>query len=128
MGSADMWRGLHMRAVRKEISPIPSLRIVDDDLWFALQARFAERTKPKVRGRRHTHLLSGIGRCEVCGGPMAVLNGKVGNEKVVVYSCKYHKERGDTVCPSKLRRPVSTTNDRVIEWSRRRSPRNSRSS
>jgi hypothetical protein len=31
---------------------IPSLRIVDDDLWFAVQARFAGRTKPKVRGRR----------------------------------------------------------------------------
>jgi hypothetical protein len=95
---------------------IPHLRIIDDDLWFAVQARVAGRTKSKVRGRRHTHLLSGIGRCEVCGGPMAVLNGKQGNETVVSYSCKYHKERGDSVCASKLRRPVSTTNDRVIEW------------
>ena len=95
---------------------MPDLRIIDDDLWFMVQGRFAGRTQPKVRGRRPRHMLSGIGRCSECGGPIAVHNGKQGNEPIIVYSCKYHKERGETVCASKLRRPVTTTNAVVIEW------------
>jgi len=41
-----------------------------------------------------------------------------GNAKIVVYSCKYHKERGETVCASKLRRPAATTDAVVIDWIR----------
>ena len=95
---------------------LPSLRIIDDDLWFAVQGRFAGRTQPKVRGRRARHLLTGTGRCSECGGPIAVLNGKQGNKPIRVYSCKYHKERGETVCASKLRRPVTTTDEVVFDW------------
>lgn len=94
----------------------PDLRIIEDDLWFRVQARFAGRMQPKVRGRRPRHMLSGIGRCGVCGGPIAVHNGKQGNQPIIVYSCKYHKERGEAVCASKLRRPVTTTNAVVIDW------------
>jgi site-specific DNA recombinase len=53
---------------------VPELRIVDDDLWFAVQARFTRREGgAKHRGRLPRHLLSGIGRCAECGGPIIVM-------------------------------------------------------
>ncbi len=44
---------------------VPELRIVDDELWFAAQARFTRRgvQKGKDGGRMPRHLGSGIGRC-----------------------------------------------------------------
>lgn len=62
------------------------LRIIDDALWARVQTRFDEieshtaaiRKKhgsAKARAGRHAvHLLSGILKCGVCGGPMSLVN------------------------------------------------------
>jgi site-specific DNA recombinase len=56
---------------------VPHLRIINQNLWDAAQAVRNERsiqkfgaTGLKVRGRRGTHLLSGLLRCGQCNGPM----------------------------------------------------------
>jgi site-specific DNA recombinase len=63
------------------ITEVPNLRIVDDALWQAAQARLgAIRESPRVAKartaefwirRRPQHLLTGLAHCGVCGSPLA---------------------------------------------------------
>jgi site-specific DNA recombinase len=63
--------------------PVPELRILDDALWEAVQARLgALRASPAVEKarahrfwerRRAQHLLTGLVLCGVCGGRMAAI-------------------------------------------------------
>ena len=65
------------------IQEVPELRIVDDELWQAVQARLtAMRQSPGVskaiasafwKQRRPRHLLTGLARCGVCGKPLAAV-------------------------------------------------------
>jgi site-specific DNA recombinase len=100
----------------------PDLRIIDDELWMATQARIAgSSTVPRSKGgRRPSYLLSGISRCGECGGPIVATNGKQGKEPCKVYVCGWHRSRGDEVCAMRLRRPVSEVNAEVVRWVRRR--------
>ena len=46
----------------------PHLRIVDDDLWQQVQDQMERRATPHPeRARRPKHVLSGLGKCGVCG-------------------------------------------------------------
>ncbi|MDC0744860.1 recombinase zinc beta ribbon domain-containing protein [Polyangium sp. rjm3] len=98
---------------------VPHLRIVDDELWFAVQARAQAQEHRETRrgaGRPARHLLSGLARCGQCGGPMTVTNGKRSYETVKVYGCAYSRDRGKAVCTNTLRRPVDGINDAVARW------------
>ena len=65
------------------IQEVPELRIVDDELWQAVQARLtATRQSPGVakaitsafwKQRRPRHLLTGLAQCGVCGKPLAAV-------------------------------------------------------
>ena len=97
---------------------LPHLRIVSDDLWFAVQSRISGHAReghPR-RGRPARHLLSGIGRCAVCGGPMIVNSGKDGTRPIHVYQCGWAKQRGPEVCRNTLRRPLTSVHEAVIRW------------
>jgi site-specific DNA recombinase len=66
----------------RHVSEVPHLRIVDADLWAAVQARRAERSSSRPEShRRPVHLLSGLLRCGKCGSGMSVKdrdhNGKI---------------------------------------------------
>lgn len=70
----------------------PTLRIVDDELWNAVQAELARRARPVDAGevagrRRQRHLLSGLIKCAACGSSY-VISGKD------YYRCASQKERG----------------------------------
>ena len=76
----------------------PELAIVTLGAWQAVQARLrgasvTARGTPGG-GRPPRHLLSGIARCGVCGGPMVVVD-------AYNYACSIAKDRG--VCSSKIR-------------------------
>lgn len=81
---------------------IPEWRIVDDETWLAVQEKFAERANgpektPRTMGR---YALSGIARCETCGGPIGVVQSRHGkHERYLSYGCVWHHQRGATVCP-----------------------------
>lgn len=58
---------------------VPELRIVDDDLWARVRARFAQVSYQMTRdadgarignGKRPKRFLSGLIKCGLCGGPM----------------------------------------------------------
>ncbi|MES1176504.1 MAG: recombinase family protein [Myxococcales bacterium] len=99
---------------------MPSHRIIDDEAWFAVQKRLAANVTggAKAGGRPPRYLLSGIARCGECGGPLTAINGKFGNETVKAYTCAYHRDRGEDVCGSALRRPVESLNGAIVEWVR----------
>ncbi len=95
------------------------LRIVDDHLWFAAQARFADeahRSPSRRGGRPPRHLLTGIARCSRCGGPISATQGRHGKTAIRVYMCGYHKTRGPEVCSSSLRRPTASVHTKVVGW------------
>jgi site-specific DNA recombinase len=100
------------RKVRQErpqsewtITEHPELAIVDPATWNAVQARIRGKRSPLVvsssgagPGRPPRHLLSGLLRCECCGGAMVVVDR-------YRYGCATNKDRGSTACPSRLRVP-----------------------
>jgi site-specific DNA recombinase len=95
----------------------PELRIIDDDLWQAVQARLGQKTnfgRSRPSGARPKYLLSGFSRCGHCGGPMQVINGKASYEPIKVYTCAYHRERG--TCDCSTRRPVQAIDKAVLGW------------
>ncbi|RHZ92315.1 hypothetical protein D1122_19875 [Cereibacter sphaeroides] len=94
------------------MSEAPALRIVDQDLWDTVKQRqarpaklsaetaSAERTDLAANRvlKRRRHLLSGLVRCGICGGPMTVAGGSARGGKRRYY-CTNHKEKGESVCP-----------------------------
>lgn len=101
----------------------PHLRIVEDDVWDNVQARFHGRSEEARRrrrpGRPPRYLLTSLARCSVCGGPIGVANGRQGKAPIKVYGCTYHRERGSTVCANSLRRPMEAVDEVVVAWIRR---------
>ena len=96
---------------------VPDLRIIDDELWAAVQARMGQKKnygRSRSSGAPPRYLLSGFSRCGTCGGPIQVINGKVSYTPVKVYVCAYHRERG--TCATSLRRPVPNVDAAVLSW------------
>lgn len=59
------------------IEAVPQLRIVDDALWEAVQAELERnRIAKPVHARRPRHILSGLGRCGICGGAWNISSGR----------------------------------------------------
>ena len=62
------------------VVPVPHLRIVEDDLFQAVQDRIESRriARPEFRGRRRPdYMLSGLIRCGVCGRSYSVVSDKL---------------------------------------------------
>jgi site-specific DNA recombinase len=80
--------------------PVPALRIIDDELWAAVQGRKgALADKPAHARRRPKRLLSGLLTCGCCGGAMTAMGER--------YGCSARRERGtctngQTVATEKL--------------------------
>ncbi len=112
------------RRIRKErpesewiISEHPELAIIDQPTWQAAQARLgATRSQTQQRrqdnpragpGRAPRHLLSGLLRCQACGGPLVVVDR-------YRYGCSTHKDRGQAACPSRLRIPKASADAALL--------------
>ena len=98
-------------------------RIVEDELWLAVQARFGNNARfgdaVTRKGCKARYLLSGIGRCGRCGGPITVANGKRGEKNARVYLCGWHRDRGRAVCDSGLRQPVDAVDASITSYIQR---------
>jgi len=93
----------------------PELRIVDQELWQVVQAKFRrlaavhrrQRGNGRLNGRSvgaptgRSSLFSGVLDCGVCGGNMVVVTGdrQRGRRR---YGCGFHREKGSHVCANKL--------------------------
>lgn len=79
--------------VERETTEVPALRIIEQDLWDAVQAMRAKRSKAHPHhSRRPQHLLSGLLRCGCCGSGYTVHDrDKTGKVRI---RCSAHRESG----------------------------------
>src|SRR5581483_9597087 len=97
-----------------QVIDVPHLRIIPADVERAMRRGMdrAKRSPFVGRGKKPAHLLSGIARCGVCGGPMQARLAK-GHR---VYYCGRHSDCGPTVCANGLRRSVDEADRSVVGW------------
>jgi site-specific DNA recombinase len=89
---------------------IPEWRIVEDQVWFAVNDRFTVR-EPYVRAGRPAakYPLTSIAKCGECGGAIGATRVRAfggGNERVLSYGCARHHERGNAVCSVTVHQPM----------------------
>ncbi|HEY2510105.1 MAG TPA: recombinase family protein [Polyangiaceae bacterium] len=99
----------------------PHLRIVPEDLWNTVQERFQDNARKPwklTRGRKPRYMLSRLGRCAECGGPIHAKNGKQGQTPIKVYLCGYYQDRA--ACKNSLRRPVDDIDAKCVGWIKER--------
>jgi site-specific DNA recombinase len=105
------------RTVREE------LRIIDQDLWDAVQARIARRKphghsrsgRPPGTGKR-VYLLGGLARCSTCGGGMSVVGYQMKDGvRYVQFGCTRHASRGDAICANGLTVSEKRLTEAILE-------------
>ncbi len=115
--------GRRRRFVRPETEwlskSMPELRIVEQDLWDAAQARLLairERSisirkaldNPKSRSHVGKYLFSGLLKCGCCGANYTM-------HSTTSYGCAMNLNRGDEICPNRLRIPRAYVEERLLE-------------
>lgn len=92
------------------------LRIVSEDLWARVQARYASVSHGETphRSRRPKRLLSGLVKCGCCGGPMIA----GGPDSRLL--CSARRERGPDVCANGRSAKSADVEMRVLEAIRTR--------
>lgn len=109
----------HVKADPRDVITveIPEWRIVDDELWFAVQERFQSRgSAPRVKNAAK-YPLTGLGHCKSCGG--SIISHQVrapggGRERIVTYACSKHRDRGAAVCPVTIYQDMREVHDALI--------------
>ena len=104
-------------------APAPALRIIDDQLWEAVQRRKAKTRLHFIRTERGQlagkpesgvvarFMLSGIARCGECGGTMTHLGGYAKKR----YYCLQRAHRGATYCGNRGGVPMDLLDRAVLE-------------
>lgn len=99
---------------------IAEWRIVDDDTWFAVQERFTSRGPRGPVGRpAPRYALIGIAKCAHCGGAIMSARTRVyggGHERVKVYACGRHHQRGSTVCPVTVYQRMEVVEGALVDY------------
>jgi site-specific DNA recombinase len=105
---------------------VPALRIIDDALWRAVEARRADTrsayvraTGGKLHGRPATgieskYLLTGFTLCGQCGGSLVVMSRPSGDRRRFAYRCQYAYHRGPSVCANRRLLPMVETDQAVL--------------
>ena len=128
----DRW-GQHQQHARPEAEwmrmPAPQLQIVSDELWRAAHAQMKTRrvqhSQPRQRpmdpiaGTRTLdvepkYLLTGLGRCAVCGGGWLAHTRDHGPKRAKFYGCATHWKRGARVCGNGLVARVEAIDAEVL--------------
>src|SRR2546429_6484969 len=93
------------------------LRISPAELWDAAHRRLAgtrnsfspRAGQPRARlDLASPYLLSGLGRCALCGGSLIAMSRHHGRRCGFFYGCAYNSKRGPTVCRNHLHMPQET--------------------
>jgi site-specific DNA recombinase len=100
----------------RHVTEAPHLRIIDEELWQAVQARIAGRSRdPRTWTRRPRHLLSGLLRCGACGSGMTVIDrDKTGKTRI---RCSAVRENGS--CTSRRVLYLNAVEAAVIDGMRK---------
>lgn len=92
------------------ITKVPHLRIVEEDVWEAVQAMKAERqlTRQRKSSAPRQYLLSMKVKCPGCGGNMTVIHGS----QKPYFECSSYK--GSRICKSNAKVSVAMIDETVI--------------
>ncbi len=105
----------------------PELRIVDEPLWQAVQARLETARQSYLRGTNgqlwgrpaegfeSKYLLTGLIRCAVCGGSVYVKSRSHGRRRAFFYGCTSYHLRGRAVCANGIEVAMEPTNRLVLD-------------
>lgn len=97
------------------IVEMPELRIVDEDLWNAAQARrrvYRKQTAAPVGAHVSSALLAGLATCTSCDGPIIIAGS---HKRHRCYGCGPYRDRGPTVCSNSMLEAVSRVDARLLE-------------
>ena len=98
--------------------PVPELRIVDEDVWSAAQARRAAAQRSYSRanrgelfgrpanGRESKYLLTGLTRRAECGHSLIVMSRSQRSRRVYFYRCGGFHDKGSAICSNNLQLPL----------------------
>ncbi len=89
---------------------VPSLRIVDPELWAQAQRRFQPQG-PLSRPQASRYLLSGYGECPTCGGGLFAWKR---SSRRVAYRCSRHHLQGRSACDNGMTLPQVAADEAVI--------------
>jgi hypothetical protein len=97
----------------------PHLRIVAEPLWNAAHARIAaareHTTVSRASGRTSQYLLPGLARCAWCNGGLHVrTRRRCEGERLALYACTSHYNRGASVCANHLQIPMAAIDRAVL--------------
>lgn len=110
----------HWTADKSQKLRVPVPRIVDDELWSAVDAALEANGKRGLRKTRHTYLLEGIAVCEVCGGRIGIasacFNGARSNPSPATYVCANRRRPPRGAKPCKLPHRKTAEVDAAV-WS-----------
>jgi len=106
------------------------LRVVPEPLWQEVQTRlraaaktYIEDTRGQRWGRPGTgteskYLMTGLGRCSVCGANMMVSSRPSGSgtrrRTIRYYECSFHHNRGGSVCDNRYRAHMEIVDQTVL--------------
>ncbi len=92
-----------------QIEDVPALRIVTDEQWTAVQGVLGQvQARRPEQSRRPKHLLSGLGRCGVCGGAWIVR----GTRR---WGCSRRLESGSAACSNSRTISNAEYEERVLQ-------------
>ncbi len=132
------FRGVYLKGTRARIKQgefmkvdRPDLRIVDAELWAKVRERLKSVAKTYLRatdgklwgrpgaGVESRYLLTGLGRCAICGGNITMLGGYVGSNgkrrPVRYYGCSHRQNRGSTVCTNDHRAHMEEADAAILD-------------
>ena len=103
------------------VTSAPHLQIVSDELFAAVERRFAITQKlwgvggpGLARGQqKQVYLFSGLLECGDCGGSITLVGGRAKTSRSE-YGCSLHAQRGDSVCRNALRIQRQQLEDRLL--------------
>lgn len=96
------------------------LRIVPQDLWDAVQAKFAERARSPSKGRdvrRTRSVIASLLRCS-CGSGMATTSTMRKGHSYTRVGCAWHRNRGLTVCTNSTTMRIEAVEQPLMEFLR----------
>ena len=106
---------------------VPEWRIVPETLWESAHARLAKARKNYLAGTQGArwgrpatgtaakYLLTGLGRCGVCGGGLTVRSRAHGKQRSYRYVCSTHHYRGSAICTNGLELRLDVADEAVLD-------------
>ena len=105
---------------------MPALRIVDEDVWTAVQVRREAAGKSYLsgtggqrfgrppNGRESKYLLTGLTRCATCGHSLIVMSRSHRSRRAYFYRCGGFHSKGSAVCSNNVHLPLEAADDAVL--------------